>query len=140
MYLRKGLEAVVSLYGIMRAGAVYVPLDPFASTARLQQIIQDCDIRWLITEPQCRYQLPTLVAATSLECLVGLPSLPDVSIPCVPWSDVFNMASEREPNIAVSRHDLAYILYYIRLDRNAQGNCAYACQRPGICPVGRPYL
>ncbi len=111
VYLRKGLEAVVSLYGIMRAGAVYVPLDPFAPTARLQQIIQDCDICCLITEPQCRYRLPTLVAATSLECLVGLPSLPDVSILCVPWSDVFNMASEREPNIAVSRHDLAYILY-----------------------------
>src|SRR5262245_19267088 len=47
IYLNKSLESVVAIYGIMRAGAAYVPLDPFAPVARLRQIINDCGIRCL---------------------------------------------------------------------------------------------
>jgi acyl-CoA synthetase (AMP-forming)/AMP-acid ligase II len=30
IYMNKGLESAVAMYGIMQAGAAYVPLDPFA--------------------------------------------------------------------------------------------------------------
>src|ERR1044071_6507829 len=48
LYMPKSLEAVIALYGIMKAGAAYVPLDPFAPVARLRQISTDCAIRCLI--------------------------------------------------------------------------------------------
>ena len=48
--INRGLEAVISLYGIMKAGAVYVPLNPFDPPARLSFVIKDCGIRFLISK------------------------------------------------------------------------------------------
>src|SRR5712692_9694872 len=49
IYMEKSLEAVVAIYGIMKAGAAYVPIDPFAPAARVAFIIKDCGIRHLVT-------------------------------------------------------------------------------------------
>ncbi len=38
LYLDKSLESVVAVYGIMKTGAAYVPLDPDAPAARLAYI------------------------------------------------------------------------------------------------------
>src|SRR4051812_5243043 len=45
VYLNKRFESLVAIYGILQAGAAYVPLDPFAPTARLSQIIHHCGVR-----------------------------------------------------------------------------------------------
>ena len=47
IYMNKSLESAVSLYGIMQAGAAYVPLDPFAPPSRLAYVIKDCGIKHL---------------------------------------------------------------------------------------------
>ena len=49
LYLDKSLEAVASIYGVMKAGAAYVPLDPRAPIGRLGYIAADCGIRVLIS-------------------------------------------------------------------------------------------
>ena len=49
VHLDKSLEAVTGIYGIMKAGAAYVPLDPNAPAGRLATIAQDCDIQVSIT-------------------------------------------------------------------------------------------
>lgn len=49
MYLDKSLEALVSVYGVLKAGAVYVPFDPHAPIARLAYIARNCDVAVLIT-------------------------------------------------------------------------------------------
>ena len=111
LYLRKGFEAVAAIYGVMRAGAAYVPLDPFAPAARHTQIIEDCGIRCLITEPESTVRLRAFVSDTSLAYLVGTPSMPDVAIPCVSWDDVLAMEPTQELEIPVAPGDLAYMLY-----------------------------
>jgi acyl-CoA synthetase (AMP-forming)/AMP-acid ligase II len=47
IFLNKSLESAVALYGIMKAGAAYVPLDPSAPAARLAFVLRDCGIRIL---------------------------------------------------------------------------------------------
>jgi acyl-CoA synthetase (AMP-forming)/AMP-acid ligase II len=49
IYMNKGLESAIAIYGIMKAGAAYVPLDPFAPLARLGYVIKDCGIRHLLS-------------------------------------------------------------------------------------------
>lgn len=49
LFLPKSADAIAGIYGIMRAGATYVPLDPFAPPPRLAYIARDCDIRCLVT-------------------------------------------------------------------------------------------
>jgi len=47
VHAEKSLEALVALYGAMKAGAAYVPLDPAAPVARIGFIAADCGIRVL---------------------------------------------------------------------------------------------
>jgi amino acid adenylation domain-containing protein len=49
LHLEKSAEAVVGIYGILKAGAAYVPLDPDAPTTRVAFITRNCEIRHLIT-------------------------------------------------------------------------------------------
>src|SRR5688572_27701155 len=49
LWLPKSPEAIVALYGIMKAGAAYVPIDPNAPPARVAYIARDCEVAGLVT-------------------------------------------------------------------------------------------
>jgi amino acid adenylation domain-containing protein len=49
IYLDKSLQSMIAVFGILKAGATYVPLDPAAPPIRLAYIIQDCAIKALVT-------------------------------------------------------------------------------------------
>jgi amino acid adenylation domain-containing protein len=111
VYLRKSLEAIVALYGIMKAGAAYVPLDPFAPVTRLGHILADCGIRCLISEEQQQPQLQQLQTSMPLECVIGVSPTATGSMRHIPWHDVLSTVASRESVMDVGAHDLAYILY-----------------------------
>jgi amino acid adenylation domain-containing protein len=50
IYLRKSIDAVASIFGILKAGAVYVPVDPGAPPARNAYIFSDCTVKVVILE------------------------------------------------------------------------------------------
>src|SRR5580658_3612236 len=50
IYLRKSVESVVSIVGILKAGAAYVPVDPSAPASRNAYIHHDCGAKVVITE------------------------------------------------------------------------------------------
>ena len=50
IYLRKSVDAVASIFGILKAGAVYVPVDPGAPPARNAYILSDCNVKVLLIE------------------------------------------------------------------------------------------
>ena len=50
--LRKSVETAVAFHAILRAGGVAVPLDASAPPIQLKSIIDDCDLRFLYTEPE----------------------------------------------------------------------------------------
>jgi acyl-CoA synthetase (AMP-forming)/AMP-acid ligase II len=47
--LDPSLETAISVYGIMSAGAVFVPLDTNAPPARIAHVINDCGIKHIIS-------------------------------------------------------------------------------------------
>src|SRR5438067_9123197 len=49
VYLPKRVETVAAVYGAMKAGAAYVPLDTKAPVRRLAMVASDCGIAALIT-------------------------------------------------------------------------------------------
>src|SRR5687767_13974762 len=49
-YLRKSIDTVAALYGILKAGAAYVPVDPGAPPARNAFILSNCDVTVALTE------------------------------------------------------------------------------------------
>lgn len=50
VYGHKSIGTVVALFGILKAGAAYVPVDPGAPPARNAFILQDCAVRAIIIE------------------------------------------------------------------------------------------
>src|SRR5688500_6479279 len=75
LYLDKSLESVITVYGIMKAGAAYVPLDPQAPPARLAKIAGDAGARILCTGIEKSERWPELIAeGARFEALVVLNS------------------------------------------------------------------
>ena len=52
IYLRKSIDSVASIFGILKAGAAYVPVDPGAPPARNAYIFSDCTVKAIIIENQ----------------------------------------------------------------------------------------
>lgn len=60
LFISKRIDAVVAIYGILRSGAAYVPLDTQNPKARIQYIAGQCRFPLIITTPD---HLETLEAA-----------------------------------------------------------------------------
>jgi amino acid adenylation domain-containing protein len=107
LYLEKGLEAVAALYGIMRAGAVYVPIDPEGSALRAAAIAEDCAIAALVTDAD---RLAGLRAVGSDRAVRGIVCGGREADGYVSWQDVQAGEGLRPRGLLVET-DLAYVLY-----------------------------
>ena len=105
--LPKSIAAVVSLFGIMKAGAAYVPVDCTAPATRSQRILSDCRIRALVVDSKCLDVVPDGEA-------VEAPGLAAVIVAGGTAHTPFAAAVKSKglpPRVARSSTDLAYILY-----------------------------
>ena len=87
--MEKCLETAVALYGIMKAGAAYVPLDPSAPVDRLAFVTNHCGICHLVTGSSKKRILHGLLAIQSdIKCLVGISAMDGIKARCVSWDEV----------------------------------------------------
>lgn len=106
--LDKSVEAVIAIYGILKAGAAYVPIDPGAPARRAAFVISDCRMKGLITtrgrlalvRPELTHTPPVVVL---LDAETGADALS--------WADVLRAAAGPMTDPHLIEQDLAYILY-----------------------------
>ena len=96
----KSAAAVLGVYGALKAGACYVPLDPKAPAGRLSHIVGDSGAAVIVADEARASQAATLAAA--------VPRLPSV---LVPWTAVAQESAEPLAEERAIETDLAYILY-----------------------------
>ena len=89
---------VATLYGVMRAGAAYVPIDPFSPTPRAARIANGCGIAALVAD---RERLGRLLPEVPPQ-VVGLD---------VDETDTLPSSDATVPAPAIGPEDLGYILY-----------------------------
>ena len=111
IFMNKCLEMPLAVYGIMKAGAAYVPIDPAAPAARLKYIFQHCGIQVLITQVSKLKILSEIIGETQLDCLVGIDETSDLTIRSVPWQEVYDASSQTPDSGPMTEQDLAYIMY-----------------------------
>src|ERR1700691_5308796 len=70
LFFPKCVESVVSMLGVLKAGGVYVPLDPQAPADRVGYIIGNCGIRALITKEDKRRGLDESTLASLEFCVM----------------------------------------------------------------------
>ena len=115
LYLDKSLESVVAVYGVMKSGAAYVPLDPDAPAARLAYITGDCRIRCLLTGVEKQGQLTGILnSAPVVTTLIFLnddaPRAPLSGVRKLGRAEIDSCSAEPVPGEVIDQ-DLAYILY-----------------------------
>jgi amino acid adenylation domain-containing protein len=113
LYLEKSADAIVGIYGTLKTGAAYVPLDPQSPAERLAYIVRDCGLECLLTAADKARQWPRLPAKTFVvldktehAAREGAP--PELR---VVGRDALEAQPASAPTTAATDRDLAYILY-----------------------------
>jgi amino acid adenylation domain-containing protein len=115
VFVPKTAEVVAALYGIMKAGAVYVPLDPTGPVPRASLVARDCAISALVSTPsRAAALLPTLGDQdVRLTVLVDAgEATADPPGPSMRFEEAVGpRVDPSDPGVPVVESDLAYILY-----------------------------
>ena len=120
----KSAAAVVGMYGVLKAGACYVPLDPKAPAQRLSYVVQDSGANVIVTD-EARAPQATALVDTSPEprgvvvtaSSAGSAGSVDAGIATaqgaviLPWAAVAAEPAEPLAEERAIETDLAYILY-----------------------------
>jgi amino acid adenylation domain-containing protein len=104
--LERSLEVIVSVLGILKAGAAYVPIDPSYPASRLTYLIEDSGAQVLLTERPIAANLPSL--STDIICL-------DADWPTIALQKTENLEIESGPE------HLAYVMYTSGSTGNPKG-------------------
>ena len=106
--MNKCVECAVAIYGIMKAGAAYVPIDPSAPTTRQAFIAKDCGVRHVLSEPRKRSAVAALAREHALDSVLGcnIEEAPGVS-----FDELESFEHGRPPAVGTMEQDLAYVLY-----------------------------
>ena len=111
LFFPKCVESVISMLGVLKAGGVYVPLDPQAPADRVGYIIGNCGIRVLITNHEKRQAL-TPETLELLECSISTDQAENGKDgKLLPWSRLAEFPADHAPKVDLIETDLAYILY-----------------------------
>jgi amino acid adenylation domain-containing protein len=103
IYLNKSAEAIAAIYGALKAGATYVPLDPTAPMSRLRVIAQDSGMTGLL--------IGARQATTEEPLEAGLASVRTVIVVDGPPHSTVGTTVDQHNAPVVGTEDLAYILY-----------------------------
>lgn len=114
IYLDKRIETVTAFFGATAAGGVFVPVNPILKAEQVAYILQDCNVRVLITSPERFAALQdTLASCHDLRHVVltgdpeTLPALSGASVHR--WRDL--LATPAAAGHRVIDTDMAAILY-----------------------------
>lgn len=112
LYFPKCVESVISMLGVVKAGAVYVPLDPQAPADRVAYIIGNCGIRALITKEEKRRGLDHATLESLDFCVMTDEAAKSGNgTGVIPWTMLADFPAEHAPEVVLTETDLAYILY-----------------------------
>ena len=92
IYLEKRFETVIASFGAPRAGGVFVPVNPLLKPEQVAFILQDCNVRVLVTSPE---RLATLKQA--------LAQCPDLRHVVVTDGAITGAAGQVNPEVDASQ-------------------------------------
>ena len=115
--LAKSPASIIAIFGILKAGAAYVPIDAASPKGRLGYILRDCGIRHLITRSEHVGALEQALAEgepTPLDLLLLADDSEQDSVRVSRSTEQWSAIKRFEPvppDVAGCETDLAYVLY-----------------------------
>jgi len=107
IYMHKSLELGAAIYGILKAGCIFVPLDTLMPADRLSFIIRDCGIRHIISSNALSDALLPINEEQSLHVYgVDTDNLNNKTS----WSEIAQQP-DTSPDLPIIDQELGYIMY-----------------------------
>jgi amino acid adenylation domain-containing protein len=94
--IERSIEMIVGMLGILKSGGVYVPLDPVYPQKRLQSVIQNSQIKVLLTQEHLLQQFPITI---------GNIVLVDKDWPIISQQEIKNTVNN------LSAENLSHVIY-----------------------------
>lgn len=108
--LNRSIETAIAIHGILLAGAVYVPMNPKAPIARNKFVIEDCEIKVIVTNPSQKRTINALrEASRGINHILGLKSTQQSDV--FSWSAIYERPIQEISIASIRPDDLAYILF-----------------------------
>lgn len=95
VYMERSVEMVVALYGILKAGAAYLPLEPSYPKDRIKYMIENSEVQVVITKSELEERLDDYNG----ELIV------------IGGNDATADYSDENPNVKINDDDYAYMIY-----------------------------
>jgi amino acid adenylation domain-containing protein len=95
LHMRRGLNVMIAILAVFKAGAAYLPLDPEYPADRIAYLLADASCSFVITEDSSALDATMLGEATAV---IGIDSSADSAFPAT-------------PQVAGAFEDLAYVIY-----------------------------
>src|SRR6185503_3891235 len=113
IHLRKSIDAVAAIFGILKCGAAYVPADPTAPATRNGYIFADCSVKAVIVEAAQRAAVIAEMEQRKASAAVIAPEGVGGGDPLRAAIEALASAAPAPSTatLASAPDDLAYILY-----------------------------
>ena len=105
LMVNKSTLSAVGIYGIMKSGAAYVPIDPRAKREQVEYVIHKCGIRHLVTEPDKAAVLEDIAIDTAIGLDTDMPGRH-----CLSWRSVEQLPANA-PETGLEASDVAYVIF-----------------------------
>ncbi len=126
IYINKSIPSIVSIYSILKTGAVYVPLDPQAPLSRIAYIIDNCDLKVLMTSTTKSNTIVKLESqVNALQHVIYTDAQSEqealTNLKSTAWDEVSTYHAKELPVTHGIDMDLAYIIYTSGSTGNPKG-------------------
>ncbi|PEJ24954.1 hypothetical protein CN677_29145 [Bacillus pseudomycoides] len=112
--VERSVEMIIGLLGILKAGGAYVPLDPTYPEGRLKYILDNANIKLMVTQRNVNGWLPEEIESICLD----------------ENQEMISQESITNPRIEVTPENLAYVIYTSGSTGNPKG---VLLEQKGLC-------
>lgn len=117
IYMNRGINSVIAAFGVLKAGATYVPIDPLCPHGRLNYILKKCEVKLLITSQKKLSEAgQDFFDGTPLQCVLTMNGIPAdhslfKSLRLADWQVLRRTMSNEAVDVHTINSDLAYVLF-----------------------------
>ncbi len=110
IWMPRCLETAVAVYGILKAGAAFVPIDPHAPVGGAARVIDSCGVTHIVTRHLPADRLAELGTRSSRLAVAVGPSGTCDGVRTIDWEALTDAPCEAPP-LSITDRDIAYIMF-----------------------------